>query len=250
MTSDVEYEYQTVKSIKGLESRTIAKMEDLGWDLVAQEPSGALRTALKFRRARKRMSTKSLIALASVGAAVVIALIIGGTIEKKDEPISSPPSESPLTASQPTESSAPESPSPKTSEAATEDTVLTTKNNSQLASIMKDTDYCSENILNFADQHRGKTIRFNANIGALNNHGSYKTRYDILIGYGDFDPNSQPGPAFQFRDVNTTSDLNYTNSNDSETIGVGDNIVVTAKVREYEPRTCLFLLDPVQTEFR
>ena len=38
----------------------------------------------------------------------------------------------------------------------------------------------------------------------MNNHGDYDTRYDILIGPRDFDETYVRGPAFQFRDVNTS----------------------------------------------
>ncbi|WP_369597510.1 DUF4839 domain-containing protein [Rhodococcus sp. 06-1460-1B] len=71
----------------------------------------------------------------------------------------------------------------------------------------------------------------------------------MLIGAGDFSETSAPGPAFQFRDVNTTDDLRWVGSV-PDTIGVGANLSVTAEVNRYEERSCLFLLEPVATSVR
>lgn len=71
----------------------------------------------------------------------------------------------------------------------------------------------------------------------------------ILVGAGDFSETSAPGPAFQFRDVNTTGDLNFVGTT-PETIGVGTNLDVTASVLHYEASSCLSLLDPVSTAVR
>jgi hypothetical protein len=49
--------------------------------------------------------------------------------------------------------------------------------------------------------------------------------------------------------VNTISDLRYT-GNVPDTIGVGTNLHITAQIDEYEPNSCLFLLEPVETAFR
>lgn len=83
----------------------------------------------------------------------------------------------------------------------------------------------------------------------MNNHGNYKTRYDILIGAGDFSETEAPGPAFQFRDVNVTYDLHF-KGDPPDTIGVGTNLHVTAEIDEYESSSCLFLLEPVETTVR
>lgn len=127
---------------------------------------------------------------------------------------------------------------------------ITTDNNAEFAAILASTDYCSDEIAAFADSHSIDTIEFDGNIGAMNNHDGSSTRYDILIGAGDFDPNSQPGPAFQFRDVNITSDLALTGDNIPDTIGVGQNLHITAVVMEFEEDTCLFELAPVETRVR
>lgn len=128
--------------------------------------------------------------------------------------------------------------------------VITIGNSPELAAILTLGDYCSTDIAAFASNYRGRIIAFDGNIGALNASGSSSTRFDILVGAGNYSETSQSGPAFQFRDVSITSDLGLTGSNIPDTLSVGNNIIVTAEVRSYESSTCLFLLDPVSTGFR
>ena len=128
---------------------------------------------------------------------------------------------------------------------------LTARTSKEFAAVLALKDYCSQDIADFADKYSGRRIAFDGSIVAMNNHESYNTRYDILINAGDFSETvSIPGPAFQFRDVNTTSDLKYSGSDVPDSIGVGTNLRVVAEVVKYEPNSCLFLLDPVSTEFR
>jgi hypothetical protein len=122
--------------------------------------------------------------------------------------------------------------------------------NEELAALLELPDYCSPAIADFADRYSGRTIAFDGNIGAMNDHGDYATRYDILIGAGDSSETSAPGPAFQFRDVNATSDLHLTGSNIPDSIGVGDNLRLTAQIDRFEGNSCLFLLKPLSTESR
>lgn len=151
----------------------------------------------------------------------------------------------------PTENSSPEvtteSPVPENSTAAAP---LTTETNSDFASIVELTDYCSPEIEAFAEKYAGKSLQFDASIDSMMNHGTFKTRYDILVSYGEFNENATPGPSFQLRDVNTVHDLHFVGDNTPDTIGVGDNIRLTATVEKYESNSCLFLLDPVSTEVR
>lgn len=126
---------------------------------------------------------------------------------------------------------------------------LTAANNPELAALLAGSD-CDESIAQFAAKYRGRNIEFDGNIAAMANHGSYDTRYDILIQAGDYNGATHLGPSFQFRNVNTTSDLRYTGEV-PDTIGRGTNLHVVVKVGEYEgPRTCLFLIKPVSTAVR
>lgn len=257
MSDDVSFEYQTVKVLKGRESKSITQMTSQGWEVVSQEPSGVLRTTINYRRTKKKLP-KQQIALIGAGLAIVLvglgvaSLMQGGdeVAEPERQTASGTKEEAKEVVPSPGTIQTPSAPSSRDESQAPDTNVLTVKNNDRVASIMADTDYCSENIAQFAQDFEGHYLRFDGNIGALNNHGAYTTRYDILLGYGDADPNSQPGPAFQFRDVNTTSDLKYVGDEIPESIAAGDNVTVTAEVVKYEPKTCLFLLEPISTEFR
>lgn len=126
---------------------------------------------------------------------------------------------------------------------------LTTENNEDFAALANLTDQCSDTQSEFAKKYAGRSLQFDGSIAALANHGSFTTRFDILVTFGD-DGQGTKGPNFQFRDVNITYDLHLTGSNVPEYVNVGDNLRVTATVDEFEPKTCLFLLEPVSTEYR
>ncbi|WP_197080756.1 DUF4839 domain-containing protein [Cellulomonas sp. A375-1] len=129
--------------------------------------------------------------------------------------------------------------------------VITAATDPDFAAILTDTDYCSVSIAQFATEHHGQTIEFDGSVVAMNNHDGYDTRYDILIAAGEFNETSQPGPAFQFRDVNTTYDLHWTNDSATDAVGVGDNLHIVAEIDTYEAdHGCLFLIEPVATSFR
>lgn len=130
------------------------------------------------------------------------------------------------------------------------DEVLTVDSSPDFAALLVLPDYCSEEIAAFARTYQGRAVIFDGNIGALSNSEGNSTRYNILVGAGNYSETSQPGPAFQFRDVNITSDLGLTGSNIPDFLATGDNITVTAKIVSYEQSSCLFLLDPISTQFR
>lgn len=52
-TKPVVYETQTVKCIRGLEARTIAKWEGAGWEIVSQT-TGKFRTEFTIRRLKPK----------------------------------------------------------------------------------------------------------------------------------------------------------------------------------------------------
>lgn len=257
--ADVAYETQTVRTIRGMESRAIKKWETDGWELVGQT-QGRVKTQLTFRRPKPK--SRRLLWIIGGGAfALLLATVITiGTISERNaetaasaeatsapsseaSPAPTQPSASPTTASAaPTESAAP-------AEAEAASAVLTPETNPDLESLVALTDNCSPDIAAFAAAHRGETIAFSGYIGAMALHGSAKTRYDFLVGAGDFSETSAPGPTFQFRDVNATSDFNWTGTT-PDTVGVGTNLSVTATIVEYEQSSCLFLLDPVATAAR
>ena len=115
---------------------------------------------------------------------------------------------------------------------------------------MAQQDYCSPEIASFAAKYAGAKLAFDGAIVAMAPHDGAKTRYDILVNQGDFSVTvAQPGPQFQFRDVNTISDLHYV-GDVPDSIGVGAKLHVVASVDQYIDTQCLFLLKPVETSFR
>lgn len=152
--------------------------------------------------------------------------------EEEDEP-SDEPSEEP--SEEPAET-APAAPA-----------VMTAENNDELAAMLK-VDPCGGKDLEFAQAHEGETIAFDGSVTAMGPHGSYDTRYDILIGPGDKGPNTVDGPTFQLRDVNVF-DLNFVGRTPNR-FGVGDKARFTANVAGFSRASCLFFLEPVKTRMR
>lgn len=253
MTTDTEitYETKTVRAVRGLESRTIEKMEREGWEVVSQTP-GRIQTEIIFRRPTPRSRRVLWIVGGGVFALALAVIFAIGIIGERDT--DSGETASPASS----EIAAPsEEPSPEAAGTATpapspvpDDVVLTPENSPEFASLLALTDTCSPDIAAFATAHRGQTISFPGSIVAMGPHDGASTRYDILINAGDFSETfSQPGPSFQFRDENTVSDLQFVGPV-PDTIGVGTNLGVTAKVDRYVENQCLFLLEPVATAVR
>lgn len=244
-----KYETRTVKSVRGLESRTQTRWEQDGWELVTMT-QGRLQSQLEFRRPNKRVGRPTLIATGAGAAALVVVIVLGATggfgsgedapAEAK-APTASATSAT-TTAVRPSKVAAP---SPTTDAPA----VITAENSPQFAALLQLTDTCDASLAAFADGNKGRIVRFDGSIGAMAPHGSAKTRYDILIGAGDFSETSAPGPAFQFNDVNTTYDMHYKNEGPGR-IGVGTNLGISAEVADYNADQCLFHLRPVATSFR
>jgi len=128
------------------------------------------------------------------------------------------------------------------SESTTE--ILTADNNAELAAILS---FCSDDytiVEEFATKYKDSIIEFDGNVAYMNNHGDYTTRFDILIGTGDYDENSMRGPGFQFRDVNA-NDMDIETLWLEDYLQIGDNIHVVAKVVAFDANSQLFLLDPI-----
>ena len=247
-----KYETRTVKSVRGLESRTQTRWEQDGWELVTMT-QGRLQSQLEFRRPSKRVGRPTLIATGAGAAALVVVIVLGATGvfgSDEDAPAeakalttsAASATASTTTAVSPSEVAAP---SPTTDAPA----VITAENSPQFAALLQLTDTCDASLAAFADGNEGRIVHFDGSIGAMAPHGSAKTRYDILIGAGDFSETSARGPAFQFNDVNTTYDMHYKNEGPGH-IGVGTNLGISAEVADYNADQCLFHLRPVATSFR
>lgn len=244
----IKYELKTVRTLRGTEAMTSAKWQREGWEFVSQTP-GVLQTQLTFRRPERKTQWK-LIGLIGggvallVGFAVVMAAITGG--DKVSEPVVSASPSAAAPSAKPTEE--PDQ-SPESTEPA-EQEVLTVENSSELEALLIGPEG-GPSVRAFAEASKGRLIEFDANIAALTPHGDYKTRFDILITYGDYsETHSFGGPNFQFSDVNIVSDLNLSGGNIPDSVGRGDNIRVVARVGIYDDRTTLFQLEPVSTLYR
>lgn len=260
MDEPLEYEYLTLKAIKGTEKKTISKKEAEGWEYVGEESKNLVQTTLKFRKVKKPVNKKAMLmgagAVALVAAAAIAAAALGGGNSDPDDTAAPSASESETTseeaevAADPGEQNPTEEPEasiePTEEPEPTTDPVLTVKNNKDLAKLMKVGNYCDASVQEFGDKYAGQTIKFDGHISAMANHGDYSTRYDLLLGPG-FDVESGRGPGFQYRDVNLISDMNWQGEN-PDGLAVGDTFTFEAKVLGYEgDNTCLFLLDPVST---
>ncbi|MFC4714205.1 DUF4839 domain-containing protein [Planococcus dechangensis] len=128
-------------------------------------------------------------------------------------------------------------------------TILTSENNEDLAALLSVNDTNDSSVSVFAKKYAGRTIEFDGYIAHMIPHDTYTTRYDILINTGDYGETTYDGPDFKFEDVNIF-DLNLTGSEIPETIGMGQNLRITAVVEEYNENPGLFFLNPISTEIR
>lgn len=127
--------------------------------------------------------------------------------------------------------------------------ILTLENNEDLEAVLTVNDTNDPIVSEFAKKYAGRTIEFDGYIANMMPHDKYTTRYDILINTGDYGETTFDGPDFKFEDVNIF-DLNLTGAEIPETIGMGQNLRITALVEEYDGNPGLFFLDPISSEIR
>lgn len=262
-SGDAQYRYQSMKVIRGREASTITKMQNNGWEPHSQN-QGRLRTEMTFRRVKKPTPWRLIVA-GAVATIVAIAVVGGiaalrGGNDAPDEATTSasegasetPNENTPSPSQEPSqEPTATETASPAPTQtqppAPAADEVLTVDNNPDLKTLLT----TGENYKlsrAFSKTYEGRTIEFNGNVANTMPHGDYNTRFDFLVYNGDYSETvANPGPPFQFRDVNF-SDLNLQGRGSS--VGTGDNLHILAEVGAFEPRTGLFLLEPVSTQLR
>jgi hypothetical protein len=232
-----------------MKARTAAKWERDGWEIVSQQ-AGRLQSELVLRRPVRKTSKRVFIAGGAVLAVLAVVITLGATgvfgDDEGDDQADAATSQAATKSSEP-EVTAPET-TPSTPE--TQDaSPLTAANNPEFAALLRLGDYCDDSVAAFSEKYADRVITFDGSIDAMNRHGDATTRYDILIGAGDFSTTKALGPSFQFNDVNTTFDMHYVGTVPDQ-IGVGTNLTVSASVGQYDPNTCLFQLDPVETAVR
>lgn len=142
------------------------------------------------------------------------------------------------------DASSPEQTDEATQPASDQDTVLTTANCPDLATLLSSGDMDASW---FVSKYAGKTIEFDGNIAYLAPHANYTTRWDVLINAGDYDPNHALGPEMQYENVNTI-DMGFDDSLDE--IRTGTNVHIKAIVKDYNASTCLLHLEPVSMSAR
>lgn len=126
---------------------------------------------------------------------------------------------------------------------------LTAENNADLAALLTLRDPCDPSISTFANKYSEQIIEFDGCVTSMQNHSSYDTRYDILIGAGDFDQNSMSGPNFHLTDV-SAFDMDLDTMYLEEVLSVGKNIHIIAEVDDYNSNTSLFELNVISVTVR
>lgn len=124
--------------------------------------------------------------------------------------------------------------------------VITIDNNEDFRKLLSLKDDFDPFVGEFSEKYYGKTIEFDGNIGNIQNFSTnskvYKTRFNVLVLGGDFDPNSASGPNFRFTNISA--------SKLPKGIFQGEQIRIKAKVRTFNENNGLFELDPISIEKR
>lgn len=123
---------------------------------------------------------------------------------------------------------------------------LTAENCPDLANLLALRDPSDPSVAAFVSEYSGRVIEFDGCITNMQNHGSFTTRWDVLLGAGDFEPNSMRGPNFRLTDV-AFYDMNVSGG---DSVYAGLNVHIVAEVGQYNPNTTLFELDIISMEIR
>jgi len=82
--TDVKYQTRSVKTVRGLEARTRAKVEKEGWEFVSQT-QGTIRSELTFRRPTPKVPWKLIGIGGGVFAVLIAFLLVMGAISGEDD---------------------------------------------------------------------------------------------------------------------------------------------------------------------
>lgn len=127
----------------------------------------------------------------------------------------------------------------ETNEVETREDILTVNNCPELKKILSMKSELDPAYAEFAERYEGKTVEFDGCITYVANHGSYKTRYDILMSAGDY----------VNEDVNC-SDLGISDLSLPGFVSEGTNISIKAEVDSFDSNSGIFELDPIIIEER
>lgn len=123
---------------------------------------------------------------------------------------------------------------------------LTVENCPDLVALLALKDPSDPSVATFANKYSGQVIEFDGCVVAMQKHGEYKTRWDVMLGAGNYDANRMRGPNFRLTDVNYY-DMNVTGG---DSVHVGLNVHVVAKVGRYNANTSLFELEIISMKIQ
>ena len=160
-----------------------------------------------------------------------IAIVITYHMPEEDDP------------NKPVESETPNSTTEPTTEPAEN---LTVENCPDLAALLTLRDPGDPSVAAFASKYYGQVIEFDGCVMNMQHHGDFDTRWDVLLGAGDYDENSALGPNFRLTDVNFY-DMNVSGG---DSVYAGLNVHVVAEVGDYNSSSQLFELEIISMTIR
>lgn len=122
------------------------------------------------------------------------------------------------------------------------DDVLTRGDCPLLNEVLSTKDMANPAIAQLASDYAGRTIEFDGRIDYIANYNRYKTRYDILVSAGDYNPDTQDGPSFKFENVGWNQIGDGESTAPEITMPVGTNVRVVAQVERWNQTQELFFL--------
>lgn len=160
-----------------------------------------------------------------------IAIVITYHMPEEDDP------------NKPVESETPNSTTEPTTEPAEN---LTVENCPDLAALLTLRDPGDPSVAAFASKYYGQVIEFDGCVMNMQHHGDFDTRWDVLLGAGDYDENSALGPNFRLTDVNFY-DMNVSGG---DSVYAGLNVHIVAEVGDYNSNSQLFELDIISMDIK
>ncbi len=138
------YEFRTVKCVRGLETRTCAKWEKEGWEVISQKQH-TLQSEIHIRRPKPRTPWKIYAIVGGLVGVLIVTLIVTGTIRERSagQAVTPAASISQIPAQPSDESSADQTESSPT---PTAEAVITTKNNPEFKALLRIGDPCAQSV--------------------------------------------------------------------------------------------------------
>ena len=159
------------------------------------------------------------------------AIVITYHMPEEDDPNRPVDSETPNTTTEPTTELAEN---------------LTVENCSDLAALLALRDPSDPSVSTFASKYYGQIIEFDGCVMNMQHHGDFDTRWDVLLGAGEYDENNALGPNFRLTDV-SFYDMNVSGG---DSVHAGLNVHIVAEVGDYNSNSQLFELDIISMTIR